>query len=277
MEEIVNSEFLLRENESHLCALERIRAHSHFPYLKKSDIVNLVKFLNKTSIPYSRSDIKYELYLLFISYHLLPSPYATCRIGEIYMFGLKKKKEIRMNPINNIRCNYRKAIEYLTLSSTYGYSKANYLLGTLYLRKKDYNYSIYYLELSASVCYPDALLELGMLYYHGTTEIQQNFQKAYKYFEHSAHHGNTLGIFMLRNFGDSIKSQYVSQRIDEMGANGMRPIIQGECPVCFDQKIGYTLPCNDKHFVCCECLGKLLTDEILASGQIKCPLCRAQS
>jgi len=145
------------------------------------------------------------------------------------------------------------------------------------LRKKDYNYSIYYLELSASVCYPDALLELGMLYYSGTSEIQQNFQKAYKYFEHSAHHGNTLGIFMLRNFGDSIKSQYVSQRIDEMRANGMRPITQGECPVCLDQKIGYTLPCNDKHFVCCQCLGKLLTDEIIANGKIKCPMCRAQS
>lgn len=274
MEEIFNSEFLLRENESPLCAMERIRAHPHFPYLKKSDIVNLVVFLNKTSITYSKTDIKYELYLLFISYHLLPSPYATCRIGEIYMFGLKKKKA---NPTNNIKYNYRKAIKYLTLSSAYGYPKANYLLGTLYLRKKDYNYSVYYLELSAFACYPDALLELGMLYYRGKTTFQTDFHLAYKYIEHSACHGNDIAIFMLKNFGESIKSRYVAQRIDEMRAKGMSSVIRGECPICLEQTVGYTLPCNDKHFVCCECLALLLENEILATGRIKCPLCRAQS
>ena len=277
MESIFKEMFSLRKGESPLCAVERIRAHPHFPYLNESDIVNLVRFLNKTSITYSKTDIKYELYLLFISYHLLPSPYATCRIGEIYMFGLKKKKENRINQINNIRCNYRKAIEYLTLSSTFRNPKANYLLGTLYLRKKNYNYSIYYLELSASVCYPEALLELGMLYYHRITALQQNFQKAYKYFEHSACHGNELAIFMLKNFGESIKSRYISQRIDEMSAKGMSSVIRGECPICLEQNVGYTLPCNDKHFVCCECLGRLLETEILANGKIKCPLCRAQS
>ena len=269
MEQILNSEFLLRENESPLCAFERIRAHPHFQYLQKSDFLNIILFLNRTSTQYSKSDIKYELYLLFISYYILPSAYATCRIGEIYMFGVKKKK---WNPINNIRRNYQKAIEYLTFSSTLEYPKANYLLGILYLRKKDYYNSIYYLDLSASVCYPDALSQIGMLYHRGEATLQQNFQKAYKYFEHSAHHGNQLGIFMMNNFGDSIKSQYVAQRIDAMG-----PIIQGECPICLDQKVGYTLSCNDKHFVCSECLIRLLENEILASGQIKCPLCRAQS
>lgn len=88
---------------------------------------------------------------------------------------------------------------------------------------------------------------------------------------------NNLGIFMLKNFGDSIKSQYVSQRIDEMRANGMSPITQGECPVCLDQKVGYTLSCNDKHFLCCQCFNQLLEAEILANGKIKCPMCRAQS
>ena len=92
MEQIFNSEFLLRENESPLCAFERIREHPHFPYLQKSDFLNIILFLNRTSTQYSKSDIKYELYWLFISYYILPSPYATCRIGEIYMFGVKKKK-----------------------------------------------------------------------------------------------------------------------------------------------------------------------------------------
>ena len=274
MEEIFNYEFLLRENESPLCAVERIYSHPHFPYLQKSDFLNIIFFLNRTSTKYSKTDIKYELYLLLISYNLLPSPYATCRIGEIFMFGLKKKK---WNPMNNIRRNYRKAIEYLTLGSTLEYPKANYLLGTLYLRKKDYNNSIYYLELSASVCYPDAILELGMLYYHGTTTLQKNFHRAYKYFEHSACHGNELAIFMMKNFGNSIKSQYVSQRINGMIMNGMSSVITGECPICLEKNVGYNLPCNDKHFVCCECLVRLLENVILETGQIKCPLCRAQS
>ena len=50
-----------------------------------------------------------------------------------------------------------------------------------------------------------------------------------------------------------------------------------ECPICLDQKVGYSLPCNHKHFVCCQCLVRLLNDEILANGQIKCPMCRALS
>ena len=274
MEEIFNYEFLLRENESPLCAVERICSHPHFPYLQKSDFFNIILFLNKTSTMYSKTDIKYELYLLFISYYILPTPYATCRIGEIYMFGLKKKK---WNPMKNIRRNYRKATQYLTLSSRLNYPKANYLLGMLYYEKCDYKNMLYFLELSASICYSDALFQLGMLYFNGQTTVKQNFQKAYKYFDHSAHHGNTLGIFMLRNFSESIKSQYVSQRIDEMRANGMSSIIQGECPVCLDQKVGYTLSCHEKHFVCCQCLDRLLEAEILATGQIKCPMCRAQS
>jgi hypothetical protein len=274
MESRFKEMFSLREGESPLCAVERIREHPHFPYLNESDIMNLVRFLNKISFKYSKTDIKYELYLLFISYHLLQSPYATCRIGEIYMYGMKKKK---VSPIRNIRRNYNKATQYLTLSSRLNYPKANYLLGMLYYEKCDYKNMLHFLELSASMCYSDALFQLGVLYFNGQTTVKQNFQKAYKYFDHSAHHRNTLGIFMLNNFSESIKSQYVAQRIDEMRANGMSSIIQGECPVCLDQKVGYTLSCHEKHFVCCQCLDRLLEAEILANGKIKCPMCRAQS
>jgi hypothetical protein len=266
--------FLLKKGESPLCAVERIHSHPHFPYLNELDIQNLVRFLNKTSFKYSKTDIKYELYLLFISYHLLLSPYATCRIGEIYMYGMKNKK---VSPIRNIRRNYNKALQFLTLSSRFNYPKANYLLGMLYYEKCDYENMHHFLELSASMCYPDALFQLGILYFNGKTTIKQNFQKAYKYFEHCAQHENNLGIFMLKNFGDSIKSQYVSQRINEMRANGMSPITQGECPVCLDQKDGYTLSCHEKHFVCCQCFNQLLEAEIIANGKIKCPMCRAQS
>jgi hypothetical protein len=262
--------FSLNIHDSPLSAVEQIRSHSHFPYLSQSDIQNIVIFLNKTSFKYSKTDIKYELYLLFISYHLLPSAYATCRIGEIYFYGRINKK---ISATKNIRRNYNKALQYLTLASTMSYPKADYLLGMLYLRKMEYNTSFYYLNLSASMCNPDALYELALLYYHGNTTIKQNFQTAYKHFVHSANHGNTLAIFMLRNFGDLIKSRYVAQRI----ANGMSPITQGECPICLDQKVGYTLSCHSTHFVCCDCLSKLLEAEILESGQIKCPICRAIS
>ena len=274
MESKFKEMFSLREGESQLEAVSRICAHPQFPYLTQSDIMNLIKFLNKISFKYSKSDIKYELYLLFISYHLLLSPYATCRIGEIYFYGRRKKKA---SPIKNIRRNYNKALQYLTLASTMNYPKANYLLGMLYYDKHNYDNMLHYLELAGSMCYPDALYQLGLLYFHGNTTIKQNFQKAYKYFDHSSVHGNTLGLFMFNNFGNSIKSQYIAQRAEEMKANGMNPVIQGECPICLDHKVGYSLPCNDKHFVCCQCLVRLLNDEILANGQIKCPMCRALS
>ena len=274
MESTFTDMFSLRKGEDPLRAVERIRTHPQFPYLGEFDIVNLIVFLNKTSLKYSKIDIKYELYILFISYHLLPSAYATCRIGEIYLYGLKKKKS---SPIRNIRRNYNKALHYLTLASRFNYPKANYLIGMLYYDKCNYDDMLHFLKLSASMCYSDALFQLGMLYFHGQTAIKQNFQKAYKYFEHCAQHGNNLGIFMLNNYGDSIKSQYVSQRIDEMISNGMSPITQGECPVCLDQTVGYTLSCHEKHFLCCQCLDRLLEAEILASGKIKCPMCRAIS
>lgn len=275
MESTFTEMFSLRKGESPLDAVARIRAHPQFPYLGEFDIVNLVVFLNKTSSKYSRTDIKYELYLLFISYHLLPSAYATCRIGEIYLYGRKNNKS---SSINNIRRNYNKALQYLTLASGFNYPKANYLLGLLYCDLRNYEDMLHFLELSASVCYPDALFQLGMLYFNGKDNIiKKNFQKAYKYFEHSAQHGNNSGIFMLKNFGDSIMSQYISQRIDEMRVNGMSPITQGECSVCFEEKVGYKLSCHETHFVCCECLDRLLEAEILATGQIKCPMCRALS
>jgi len=274
MESKFKEMFSLREGESPLDAVARIRAHHQFPYLTQSDIMNLVKFLNKISFKYSKTDIKYELYLLFISYHLLPSPYATCRIGEIYFYGRRKKKE---SPIRNIRRNYNKALQYLTLASTMNYPRANYLLGMLYYDKHNYENMFHYLELAASMCNSDALFQLGIIYFNGNTIIKQNFQKAYNYFEHSASHENTLGLFMFNNFGDSIKSQYIAQRMEEMKANGMIPVIQEECPICLDHKVGYSLPCNDKHFVCCECLVRLLEAEILSSGKIKCPMCRALS
>jgi len=274
MESTFTDIFSLRKGENPLRAVARIRAHPQFPYLKESDISNIIVFLNKTSFKYSKIDIKYELYLLFISYHLLPSIYATCRIGEIYLYGRKNKKQ---SPIRNIRRNYNKALQYLTMASRFNNPKANYLLGMLNYDRRNYDDMLHFLELSASMCYPDALFQLGMLYYEGKTSIKQNFQKAYKYFEHCANHGNNLGIFMLSNYGDSIKSQYVSQRIDEMIANGMSPITQGECSVCFDQNVGYKLSCHETHFVCCECLDRLLEAEILATGKIKCPMCRALS
>ena len=274
MESIFTNMFSLKEKESPLSAVARIRAHPQFPYLSEFDIVNLVTFLNKTSFEYLRTNIKYELYLLFISYHLLPSAYATCRIGEIYLCGRKNKKT---SPIRNIRRNYNKALQYLTLASRFNYPKAYYLIGILYCNLRNYDDMLHFLELSASMCYPDALFQLGIIYFHGKTSIKKNFQKAYKYFEHSANHGNNSGIFMMKNFGDSIKSQYISQRIDEMRANGMSSITKGECPICVDAKVGYKLSCHETHFVCCECLERLLEAEILATGQIKCPMCRAIS
>ena len=267
--------FSLRKGENPLRAVERIRAHPQFLYLGEFDIVNLVVFLNKTSSKYSRTNIKYELYLLFISYHLLPSVYATCRIGEIYLYGLKNKKT---SPIRNIRRNYNKALQYLTIASRFNYPKANYLLGMLYYDRRNYDDMLHFLELSASMCYLDAIFQLGMLYFNGKDNIiKKNFQKAYKYFEHSATHGHNTGIFMLKNFGDSIMSRYISQRIDEMRANGMSSITKGECPICVDAKVGYKLSCHETHFVCCQCLDRLLEAEILTTGQIKCPLCRALS
>jgi hypothetical protein len=260
--------FSLIEGNRPLEAIARIRAHP------KPDISDIIVLLNKISFKFSNKDIKYELYLLFISFNVLPSVYSTCRIGEIYLYGRKNKKP---SPIRNIRRNYNKALQYLTMASRFNNPKANYLLGMLYYDRRNYDDMLHFLELSASMCYPDALFQLGMLYFEGNTSIKQNFQKAYKYFEHCANHGNNLGIFMLSNYGDSIKSQYVSQRIDEMRANGMSPITQGECSVCFDQKVGYKLRCHEKHFVCCECLDRLLEAEILATGQIKCPMCRALS
>ena len=274
MESIFSQLFSLKKGESPLDAVARIRAHPQFPYLDESDITNLVILLNKTSFKYSKKDIKYEMYLLFISYHLLPSVYATCRSGEIYLYGRKNKKA---SPIRNIRRNYNKALKYLTMASTMNDSKANYLLGMLYHDKCHYDNMLHFLELSASLCYPDALFQLGNLYFYGNTSIIQNFQKAYKYFEHCARHQNNLGIFMLNTYGDSIKSQYVSQRIDEMISNGMSFITKGECPICVDGKVGYKLSCHETHFVCCECLDRLLEAEILATGRIKCPLCRVQS
>lgn len=274
MESTFTDMFSLRKGEDPLRAVERIRTHPQFPYLSEFEIVNLIVFLNNTSLKYSTTDIKYELYLLFISYNLLPSAYATCRIGEIYLYGRKNKKTSR---IRNVRQNYNKALHYLTLASRFNYPKANYLIGMLYYDKNEYENMLHYLELSASVCYPEAIYQLGIIYFQGKTTIKQNFQMAYKYFEHCAQHGNNLGIFMLNNFGDSIKSQYVSQRIDEMISNGMSPITQGECPVCLEQKVGYTLSCHETHFVCCQCLDRLLEAEILASGKIKCPMCRAIS
>ena len=274
MEFIFTEMFSLKEEESPLSAVARIRAHPHFPYLSESDIVNLVTFLNKTSFEYSRTNIKYELYLLFISYHLLPSVYATCRIGEIYLYGRKNKKS---SPIRNIRRNYNKALQYLTLASRFNYPKAYYLIGILYCNLRNYDDMLHFLELSASMCYPDALFQLGIIYFNGKSTIKQNFQKAYKYFEHCARHGNNIGIFMLKKFGNSIKSQYISQRLDEMRANGMSSITQGECPICVDTKVGYKLICHETHFVCCQCLDRLLEAEILATGQIKCPMCRAIS
>jgi len=275
MESIFTGMFSLKEKESPLSAVARIRAHPQFPYLGEFDIVNLVVFLNKTSSKYLRTNIKYELYLLFISYHLLPSAYATCRIGEIYLHGRKNKKA---SPIKNIRRNYKKALQYLTLASRFNDPKAYYLIGILYCDLRNYDDMLHFLELSASMCYPDALIQLGMLYFNGKDNIiKKNFQKAYKYFEHSATHGHNTGIFMMKNFGDSIKSQYISQRIDEMISNGMSPITQGECPICADGKVGYKLSCHETHFVCCECLERLLEAEILATGQIKCPMCRALS
>jgi TPR repeat protein len=163
------------------------------------------------------------------------------------------------------------------MASRFNNPKANYLLGMLNYDRRNYEDMLHFLELSASMCYPDALFQLGMLYFKGNTSIKQNFQKAYKYFEHCANHKNNLGIFMLRNYGDSIKSQYVSQRIVEMIANGMSPITQGECPICVEEKVGYKLSCHETHFVCCQCLDRLLEAEILATGQIKCPMCRALS
>jgi hypothetical protein len=142
---------------------------------------------------------------------------------------------------------------------------------------KDYETMIRFIRLSASMCYSDALFQLGTFYYHGMYDIQIDFQIAYQYFEHSASHGNPMSIFMLNEYGDSIHSQYISQRIDEMKVNGMSPTTEGECPVCLDQKVGYTLRCHEKHFVCCKCLDTLLKAEILASGKIKCPMCRALS
>ena len=262
----------LRKGENPLRAVARIRAHPQFPYLSEFDIVNLVVFLNKTSFKHSKTDIKYELYILFISYHLLPSRYATCRIGEIYLYGRENKKP---SPIKNIRRNYNKALEYLTMASTIDNPKANYLLGMLNYDRRNYDNMLHFLELSASMCYPDALFQLGMLYFEGNTSIKQNFQKAYKYFKHCVQHGNNFTF--MNNNGDSIKFQYVSQRIDEMIENGMSPITQGECSVCFDQKVGYKLSCHKTHFVCCQCLDRLLEAEILATGQIKCPMCRALS
>lgn len=275
MESTFKNMFSLRKGEDPLLAVERIRTHPQFPYLSEFEIVNLIVFLNNTSLKYSTTDIKYELYLLFISYNLLPSAYAACRIGEIYLYGRKNKKTSR---IRNVRQNYNKALHYLTLASRFNYPKANYLIGMLYYDKNEYENMLHYLELSASVCYPEAIYQLGIIYFQGKTTIKQNFQMAYKYFKHCAQHGNNLGIFMLNNFGDSIKSQYVSQRIEEMISNGMSPITQRDCPVCLEQKVGgYTLSCHETHFVCCQCLDRLLEAEILASGKIKCPMCRAIS
>jgi len=59
MESKFKEMFSLREKESPLRAVERIRAHPQFPYLNEYDIMNLVKFLNKTSLKYSKNDIKY--------------------------------------------------------------------------------------------------------------------------------------------------------------------------------------------------------------------------
>lgn len=69
--------FSLREGESPLFAVERIRSHPHFPYLNELDIQNLVRFLNKTSFKYSKliSNMNYIYYLFHIIYyclHMLP-------------------------------------------------------------------------------------------------------------------------------------------------------------------------------------------------------------
>lgn len=266
---------LIKERVSPLSIVEQIRSHPYFPYLVEYDFKRIVNFLNKTSFNYSKTNIKYELYLLFTSYHLLPSPYATCRIGEIYLYGMVKKNVSR---IRNVRRNYNKALQYLTLSSAFNHPKANYLLGMFYHTMKDYETMIHFIRLSASMCYSDALFQLGTFYYHGMYDIQIDFQIAYQYFEHSASHGNPMSIFMLNEFGDSIHSQYISQRIDEMRANGMSPITEGECPVCFDPKVGYTLRCHNTHFICCDCLSTLLKNKFITNTKlINCPICRAES
>ena len=269
-------ESLLRENEYPQIAVDRIRSYFnclHSPF-KSKDMINVVNLLNMMSKKYTTCNIQHELYLLFISYYILPTPYSTCSIGEIYMNGIRNKK--KSNPIKNISRNNRKAIEYLTLSSTLGYSKANYLLGIIFLRKKQYITSIYYLELSASKCNSDALYQLGIIYFYGNNNfINKNFHLAYKYFSHSALHNHELAIFILKNFGESIKFQYIDQRINEMIINGIKCHNEGDCSICFESDMnGYILSCSKTHFICKTCITTLLENEILYSGKIKCPLCR---
>jgi len=269
-------ESLLGENESPQIAVDRIRSYFnclHSPF-KTKDIIHIVNLLNITSKKYTTSDIQKELYLLFISYYILPTSYSTCSIGEIYMNGIRNKK--KLNPIKNISRNNRKAIEYLTLSSTFGNSKANYLLGIIFLRKKQYIKSIYYLELSASKCNSDALYQIGIIYFYGNnSHINKNFHLAYKNFSHSARHNHELAIFIMKNFGESIRLQYIDQRINEMIINGIEYHNEGDCSICFESGInGYILSCSRIHFICKTCITTLLENEILYDGRIKCPLCR---
>lgn len=261
---------LLRPNESYQKTLERIRLHFDL----KEDMINIVNFLNEMSKKYTYSNIKYELYLLLLSYSILPTSYSTCSIGEIYINGIKNNK--KLNRENNIIRNNSKGISYLIFSSTFGNSRANYLLGMIYLRKKQYIESIYYLKLSASKCNSDALYQLGIIYFsrENNFRIPNNFHLAYKYFSHSALHNNDLAHLILKNFGESIKSQYIDQRINEMIIIGMKWRNNEYCPICFECVNGYILPCNTPHFICKTCITKLLENEILRDGEITCPLCR---
>jgi hypothetical protein len=269
-------ESLLGENKPAQIAVDRIRSYFnclHSPF-KSKDMIHIVNLLNMMSKKYTTSNIQKELYILFISYYILPTSYSTCSIGEIYMNGIRNKK--KSNLIKNIRRNNSKAIEYLTLSSTFENSKANYLLGIIYLRKKQYIKSMYYLELSASKCNSDALYQLGIIYFYGNNYyINKNFHLAYKYFSHSALHNHELAIFILKNFGESIKFQYINQRINEMIINGIEYHNERDCSICFESDMnGYILSCSRSHFICKTCITTLLENEILYRGKIKCPLCR---
>ena len=118
---------------------------------------------------------------------------AIYELGKIYMEGKYVKK------------NLLQAENLLILSGNLGYEKSFYLLGQLYLEKKDFRNAKRSFEKNKTN--PLASYELGKLYYYGKG-CSISHHKAFVCFLESSKNGCALASYMIGYqyyFGDGIK------------------------------------------------------------------------
>ena len=121
------------------------------------------------------------------------STYAIFELGKIYKEGVYVKKDLL------------KAENLLLLSGNLGYEKSFYILGQLYLEKKEYRNAKRSFEKNKSNPYSE--YELGKLYYYGKG-CSISHHKAFVLFLDSAKNGCVLASYMIGYqyyYGDGIR------------------------------------------------------------------------